>query len=206
MDKEIVTITDPQRLVEFTDENDILFHLTENEASLLFKYMDTVNHDTYRELGEKEGQLFMKKGIVRENELSGAKIFYSADWEPVTMDEVVDEICEMNYEMRSEIQDRQEAQSVNPMDRSDYESLIKDNEKLEKMFARTEFCSKLDELAERMAKEAVDSYLRNIRKAANPEISEDIQRWKNEGQEPQQLNVAGEDMRLQQKTFFSNGR
>ncbi len=159
MSKEIVTIADSRRLVDFTDENDMLFHLTQNEATLLFKYVHSTNHNTYRALGEREGQLFMKKGTMHEDEISGEKIFHDAEWVSVTMDEVVDEICEMNYELRSEILERLEESEVDFMDRSVYESLMKDCKQLDAMFARTEFSKKLDELAERTAEEAIQSYL-----------------------------------------------
>ncbi len=159
MDKEIVIITEPQRLVEFADENDMLFHLTESEASLLLKYMHSTNYETYRVLGEREGQLFMKKGTVYEDKLSGKQFFSEADWEKVILDEVVDEICEMNYELKAEILERLEERGMDFKDRSVYESLVKDSKRLDAMFSRTEFSKKLNEMAENMAEAAIHSYL-----------------------------------------------
>lgn len=176
MGKEIAVIADPKGLVKFTDENDMLFHLTESEAALLFKYMQAMDYDIYRELGEREGQLFMKKGIVRENVFSGAKILYSGEWEPATMDEVADEICEMNYELRSEIQEHLEEQGTDFTDRNIYESLAEDSRELENIFSRTKFCKMLDELAGQMAEEAAARYLCGTRKEENTRINAAVEK------------------------------
>lgn len=203
MSKEVVTIKEPQRLVDFADENDMLFHLRFEEAALLLKYVHSTNNAVYHALGEQDGQLFMKKGTVYKDEVSGEHIFSEAKWEKVTLDEVVDEICEMNYELRSEILGRLEEHGADFMDRQIYEFLVNDSKQLDKLFARTEFSKRLEEMAERMAKEAVQSYLELVEKK-----EKSIKGELGAGPEEKRLpkDIVKEEVARQQRSFLGKSR
>lgn len=201
MDKEITTISNPQELVNYADENDVLFHLSLKEAALLLNYVHLTNNNVYRALGERDGKLFMKKGTVQEDKVSGKQIFSEANWREVTLDEVVDEACEMNYELRSEILERLEARGIDFMDRRVYETLLKDSNGLEKMFSRTQFSKKLDEMAESMAEKVIQSYLEKV-KEKEENLSTAEKKTEHDEVNPDEIK----EEKLQQKPFVRQGR
>lgn len=135
-------------LVKFMGACDTPFELTEAEADKLLGYMS--GHDFL--LGEKEGKLF-------RGDLS-----YQTDkirWSEDSIDDVINEVTEWNYEMLKQAQ----AEMENPRDFIDFankkasaDTLAEDYEILDKLFDRTKYGVEIEALAVTLA----DEFIQNL--------------------------------------------
>lgn len=137
--------SDAKELVQFMGACDTPFELTETEADKLLGYMS--GHDFL--LGEKEGKLF-------RGDLS-----YQTDkirWSEDSIDDVINEVTEWNYEMLKQAQ----AEMENPKDFIDFankkanaDTLAEDYEILDKLFDRTKYGVEIEALAVTLADEFI---------------------------------------------------
>lgn len=137
-----------KNLVEFLDEYDMLLHMTEKEADVLLEYMG----DNEYLLGKKDGILFRGDMSYHEQE--------SICWEEYSIDDVIDTVCEWNYD---ELQVAK-AKRENPCDFLDfveidnyYKSLREDEKVLDALFDRTKYGKEVQMLAEKLAEEFIQN-------------------------------------------------
>jgi len=143
MEKEVVLFTKPEELIEYLDENDLLMRLSSKDAEILLNYME--GH------GYSLAEIDLKLVRVDICEGNGEVIEYS-------IDDAIDIVCEWNYELLQEVKERRESPD-NFLDfctsQGKYESLREDEKALDKMFNKTCYGKEINELAERLAQEAV---------------------------------------------------
>ena len=84
--EEIVAFKEASQLVEFMDHNDILMHLSKEEAEVVLKY-----------LGSHAVQIgFRGEEIVCCDLCSDGK---TSDWKSYSIDDAVNDACDNNYDM-----------------------------------------------------------------------------------------------------------
>lgn len=143
MDGEVQLFTEPDELLNWLDENDLLMGLDAKEAEVLLHYMEGHGYG----LGVSEGK-FIRVDIGEEN---GEVMEYS-------IDDAIDIICEWNYELIQEAKESRESPN-NFLDfcnkQSNYDSLREDEKLLDKMFDRTCYGKEVNDLAIKLANEAI---------------------------------------------------
>ena len=85
MDKELTIITEPDELIAWAETFDILLNPSIEDAEILLNYME--GHD-YAIGIDSEGKMY-RQDISEEN----------GEVEPYQIDDVIDTVCEWNYEM-----------------------------------------------------------------------------------------------------------
>lgn len=150
-DVSITEIRQPEELVAFIQRNDIAIVMTDKEAELLLGYME--GHDYV--VGFVEGQLY--RGDL--DEIPGEIV-----WDDYTVDELIDAVCEWNYEMILDM----DAERQDPKDmidfsnkQSKYESLKEDEAVLDKLFDQTKYRVGVDKLAEELANQFIQNLNKN---------------------------------------------
>lgn len=143
MDGEVQLFAEPNELLNWLDENDLLMRLDAKEAELLLHYMEGHGYG----LGASEGKL-IRVDIGEDN---GEAVEYS-------IDDAIDMTCEWNYEMIQEAKVARENPD-NFLDfcekQSRYDSLREEEKLLDQMFDRTCYGREVDALAIKLASEAV---------------------------------------------------
>lgn len=127
---DLMVISKPEELLIMLNLTQADIHLELSEAELLLAYMEGSDY----ELGLRNGEL-VRHDIAEE----------PGEIEPYTMDEVIDTVCEWNYEMLEEAAKGME----NPKDAEDYvqykeayDNLKSHEQMLDKMFQQTMYGSK----------------------------------------------------------------
>ena len=151
MGNEAVSITEirqPEELLIFIRNNDIKIVMTDKEAEMLLGYME--GHDYV--VGYAQGELY--RGDL--GEVPGEIV-----WDDYSVDELIDSVCEWNYEMILEM----DAERQDPKDmidfsnkQSKYESLKADEAILDGLFDQTKYRAGIDKLAE----ELVNQFIQNL--------------------------------------------
>ena len=168
MKKEIELIAEPQELMKWMAEHDVLMDLSKEDIQLLLDYMG--GHD-YAMGIDPEGQLVRVDMSLPEMEYT-----------EYSLDDFIDLACEWNYEFILE------ADKVrnNPKDmiefanaQSQYESCKRDEERFDRMFDQTKYKVQIDELAEKLADEFIKNMGTDIEKAAN-KVADGIREYKEE--------------------------
>ena len=168
MKKEIKLIAEPQELMKWMAEHDVLMDLSKEDIQLLLDYMG--GHD-YAMGIDPEGQLMRVDMSLPEMEYT-----------EYSLDDFIDLACEWNYEFILE------ADKVrnNPKDmiefanaQSQYESCKRDEERFDRMFDQTKYKVQIDELAEKLADEFIKNMGTDIEKAAN-KVADGIREYKEE--------------------------
>lgn len=146
---DISVIGKAEELLKFIQDFASAFTITDKEAEMLLGYLE--GHDYV--VGEKEGKLY--RGDLAE--VRGQTV-----WEEYSMDELIDTVCEWNYELILDM----DAQRQNPADmiafsnsQSKYESLKADEIILDKLFEQTKYHPEINKLAEQLA----DAFISQIR-------------------------------------------
>lgn len=136
-------------LVEFMDTNDMLFHLSEQEAEVLLSYLN--GNDFI--LGQKEGKLFRGNLDYAQGETR---------WQEDTIDDVVDSVCQWNYDLVQ----RAREETEHPRDFIDFtnkknrlDTLVDEEKILDTMFDRTKYGKEVEEMAIKL----VEEFLINMR-------------------------------------------
>jgi len=148
MGNEAVSITEirqPEELLIFIRNNDIKIVMTDKEAEMLLGYME--GHDYV--VGYAQGELY--RGDL--GEVPGEIV-----WDDYSVDELIDSVCEWNYEMILEM----DAERQDPKDmidfsnkQSKYESLKADEAILDGLFDQTKYRAGIDKLAEELANQFI---------------------------------------------------
>ncbi len=132
-------------LVDFIEENRLPFTITDKEAELLLEYLD--GHDYC--LAQMDGCLY------RGDMAGDAKRFL---WSGYSMDDLIDIVCEWNYELILET----EAARDNPKDFVDfvnnssyYDKLKAEEVILDELFLQTKYNVELEKLAGKLANEVI---------------------------------------------------
>jgi len=168
MEKEIKLITEPQELMKWMAEHDVLMDLSKEDIQLLLDYME--GHDYAMGIAP-EGQLVRVDMSLPEPEYT-----------EYSLDDFIDLACEWNHEFILE------ADKVrnNPKDmiefanaQSRYESCKRDEERFDRMFDQTKYKVQIDELAEKLAGEFIKNMGTDIEKAAN-KVADGIREYKEE--------------------------
>ena len=154
MIKEDVLITEPQELMQWMSEHDVLMDISVEDIQLLLNYLD--GHD-YAMGTDKEGNLVRVDIAVEEGEC----VEYS-------LDEFIDLVCEWNYELILEADERRN----NPKDmldfsraQSKYESLKQDEIVLDRMFEQTKYGKDIVEFAEKITGQMLELFEVNMEQA-----------------------------------------
>lgn len=144
MHEEIELITKPEELKNWMKEHDVTMELSLEDIQLLMDYFES--HD-YALATDKKGEL------VRVD-------FGTIEMKTVeyTMDEVIDVVCDWNYEL---IVDADEKRN-NPKDFQDfvseqkrYENYIADEVILDRLFEQTKYAVAINVMAENIATEII---------------------------------------------------
>ena len=150
MGNEAVSITEIRQadeLLTFIRDNDIKIIMTDKEAEMLLGYME--GHDYV--VGYAQGELY--RGDL--GEVPGEIV-----WDDYSVDELIDSVCEWNYEMILEM----DAERQDPKDmidfsnkQSKYESLKADEAILDGLFNQTKYRAGIDKLAEELANQFIQN-------------------------------------------------
>lgn len=143
MEKEVILFTELEEVLSWLAENDILMNLSKEDAQILLNYME--GHDYA--IGFQDNHM-IRQDLAEEN----------GEVEPYTIDEVIDAVCEWNYELILDA----DAKRHNPKDfieftseQNRYESLKKEECCLDRMFDRTVYGKEIEELAVKLADEFI---------------------------------------------------
>lgn len=161
-------ITEPQELMRWMSEHDVLMDISAEDIQLILNYLD--GHD-YAMGTDKEGNLVRVDVAVEDGEC----IEYS-------LDEFIDLVCEWNYELILDADERRN----NPKDmldfsraQSKYESLKQDEVLLDRMFEQTKYGKDIAEFAERIVGQVMEIFENDIEKAATV-IADGIKNFRTE--------------------------
>ena len=144
MDKELTIITEPDELIAWAETFDILLNPSIEDAEILLNYME--GHD-YAIGIDSEGKMY-RQDISDEN----------GEVEPYQIDDVIDTVCEWNYEMILDMEMHNEDYEVYNEYQRKYERLKADEKRLDRMFDKTCYAKEIDELATKLA----DTFIRNL--------------------------------------------
>ena len=136
MDKKMNFITEVHELTEYLKQQNIKFEAELNDYQILLNYME--GHD-YRLASDKEGNLY-QVDIAEEEPRT----------ESCSMDDVIDIVCEWNYELlRYTAEQLEQSTDKEEADRLGIKlsSLRSEEERLDKLFEQTKYPKELDELA-----------------------------------------------------------
>ncbi len=143
----ITEISQPAELLAYIQDNSISIVMTDKEADMILGYLTGHDYtigfcgaDFYRgDLDEVPGEIV---------------------WNDYTVDDLIDTVCEWNYEMILEM----DAERQDPKDmidfsnkQSKYESLKEDEAVLDKLFDQTKYRSGIDKLAEELANQFIQN-------------------------------------------------
>lgn len=148
MNEEISIFTKPEELIAWADKFDILLNPSMEDAEILLDYM--AGHDYVIGI-DAEGKMY-RQDISEEN----------SEIEPYQIDDVIDTVCEWNYEMILDME-MHKADSVEfPKDyevyneyKRKYERLKADEKRLDRMFDKTCYAKEIEELATKLAEEVI---------------------------------------------------
>lgn len=134
-----------EQLNEYQEKFHTGFHLTDKEAEIILGYIE--GHDYM--VGEAQGKLY--RGDL-------AELVGMICWEDFSMDDVIDSVCEWNYELILEA----DAMRNNPKDfmdfsmsQSRYESLKAEEIMLDRLFDQTKYGRDIQEIATKLAGEFI---------------------------------------------------
>lgn len=156
MDREGILATKPEEpdalstveeLLKYQKDFDTGFHFTDKEAEIILDYMEGHGYT----LGQVDGVLYRGDLCDKPNEIV---------WEEFPMDDVIDSVCEWNYEFILDIDaERQNAGDFidfgNKQDR--YNSLKNQEQVLDKLFDQTKYAVVIEKTAERLANEFIEN-------------------------------------------------
>lgn len=144
MEKEPQLITEPEELMAWLDNNDLLLTLDENEAKILLGYLE--GHD-------------YAIGIVDERIVRVDVCDESYEYEDYTIDEFIDTACEWNYDLMTGAKENMknaENHTVFCEAKEYFEQLREDEKVLDKLFAKTCYGKQLKDVCAKMTQDMID--------------------------------------------------
>lgn len=152
MNKEITFFSKPEELISWADKFDVLLNPSTEDAEILLNYME--GHD-YVIGTDSEGTMYRQDISVENGEI-----------EPYEIDDVIDTVCEWNYELILDMEMHKDDSNTFPKDYEAYDAyknkygrLKADEKKLDRMFDKTRYAKEIDELATKLA----DTVIRNLK-------------------------------------------
>lgn len=154
MDREGVLATKPEEPVSISTVEDLLkyqkdfdtgFYFTDKEAEIILDYMEGHGYS----LGHVEGNLYRGDLCDKPDETV---------WEDFPMDDVIDSVCEWNYEFILDIDaERQNAKDFIDFGnkQNQYDNLKQQERILDKLFDQTKYAVVIEKTAERLANEFI---------------------------------------------------
>lgn len=132
-------------LMKYQENFDTGFHFTDKEAELIVGYMEGHGYV----LGQIDGVLY--RGDMEDKP-------ETIVWEEFSMDDVIDSVCEWNYEFILDMDaERQHAENFidfgNKQDR--YLTLKEEEKVLDRLFDQTKYAVVIEKTAERLANEFI---------------------------------------------------
>ncbi len=162
MQSERITLLEqPEALITWLNQQEVVFELSKEEAELLLGYMD--GHD-YR-IGIDENQEMVRIDIGEPDE----------DVVPYHIHEVVDMACEWNYELLQHTEEKmndavtEEQQEKLQME---YEQLQKDEVRLDVIFERTPYAQVINDKAQELADRFIEEYMKKNNINVEPILEE----------------------------------
>ena len=157
---ELITV---EELKDYQEKFNTGFHLTDKEAEVMLGYME--GHDYL--LGENQGEFY--RGDL-------AEVVGMICWEEFSMDDVIDLVCEWNYELILEA-DALRNNSTDLIDfskmQSRYDSLKAEELIMDKLFQQTKYAKEVEILAKKLA----DEFIMNMnpgQKAMETKVLKDV--------------------------------
>ena len=143
MEKNLQLITEPEKLMAWLDNNDLLLTLYEKEAKVLLGYLE--GH--YYAIGVVDKKM-VRVDICDEN----------YEYEDYTIDEFIDTVCEWNYDLMIGAKRSMENASNNITfneAKEYFEQLRADEKVLDKMFAKTCYGKQLKDVCAKMTQDMI---------------------------------------------------
>ena len=143
MEKNLQLITEPEKLMAWLDNNDLLLTLYEKEAKVLLGYLE--GHDYAIGVVDKK---MVRVDICDEN----------YEYEDYTIDEFIDTVCEWNYDLMIGAKRSMENASNNITfneAKEYFEKLRADEKVLDKMFAKTCYGKQLKDVCAKMTQDMI---------------------------------------------------
>ena len=140
-----VELSTVESLLEFQRNFETGFHFTDKEAEIIIDYFE--GHDYV--IGHVEG-------VLHRGDLADKK--EETVWEEYSMDDVIDLVCEWNYEFILDIDaERQNARDMIEFGnmQSRYDNLKSEEQVLDKLFDQTKYGKQVEELAVKLADELI---------------------------------------------------
>ena len=138
-------INSVEELLRYQKDFDTGFHFTDKEAEMLLGYLEGHGYV----IGHVEGELYGGDLMDVPNEV---------EWEAHPMDDVIDLVCEWNYEMildmEAEIRNEENPQDFGEKQEK-YDSLKADERVLDSLFEQTKYNAEINCLAEKLADEFI---------------------------------------------------
>src|SRR5574344_274816 len=168
MDREAVLASKPIEPTAISSVEDLLkyqqdfetgFHFTDKEAEVILNYLE--GHDYV--IGHVDGVLYRGDRDDKPEETV---------WEEYSMDDVIDLVCEWNYELILDIDaERQNARDMIDFGnkQNKYDSLKSDEQMLDKLFDQTKYGKPVEERAVKLA----DEFIANL--SQGKDITETVQ-------------------------------
>ena len=160
----ITEISQPEELLAFIQDNSISIVMTDKEAEMILGYLQ--GHDY---VVGYEGCQFYRGDL---DEIPGEIV-----WDEYTVDDLIDTVCEWNYELILE----RDAERQNPKDmidfsnkQSEYERLKADEAILDGLFDQTKYRAGIDRLAEELAKQFIQNLNRSGAEIAVKSLVADV--------------------------------
>lgn len=143
---EIVVFKEAPQLVEFMDQNDMLMHLSKEEAEMLLAYTAT----RAVQIGFR-GEEIVCCDLCSEGKMS--------DWKSYSIDDAVNDACDSNYDMIVQA----EAEFISKLYTEEAEEIAEkiknlhsDEAVLDSIFDRTKYGKEVEEVAHQLAQAMIE--------------------------------------------------
>lgn len=143
MEKNLQLITEPEKLMAWLDNNDLLLTLDEKEVKVLLGYLEGHGYA----IGINDGKM-VRVDICDEN----------YEYEDYSIDEFIDTACEWNYDLMIGAKRSMENASnhiVFNEAKEYFEQLRADEKVLDKLFAKTCYGKQLKEVCAKMTQDMI---------------------------------------------------
>ncbi len=162
MQSERITLLEqPEALITWLNQQEVVFELSKEEAELLLGYMD--GHD-YR-IGLDENEEMVRVDIGEPDE----------DVVPYHIHEVVDIVCEWNYELLQHTEQKMECAETKQVEEQlhmEYVQLQVEEVILDKIFERTPYARAISDKAQELADRFIDEYMKKNNINVEPILEE----------------------------------
>jgi hypothetical protein len=161
MEKEITIMGEPEELLAWIGEHDLLMGIGLEDAKILLGYVEGHGYV----IGTDENGALVRQDLCGDPE----------EIEAYSMDDLIDSVCEWNYSLILEM-DNSRRNPENFLDfvqkQNKYEALKQDEKRLDQMFDKTIYGKEVGELAIKLAEQVIQSQKIKKEVEATPQVSE----------------------------------